>query len=82
MKQLPSLCMDRRSGYAPHIMTKAKNHDVLKPQFWYKLYMFDDVRTVILPNGDYVPLPHEDFDLGSFAVALCKDKIREDLFHQ
>lgn len=72
--------MARLSGYAPPIMTKAK-----KPQgvdAWYRVYMLDDVRAVTLPTGELVPLPHEDFDLGSFAVAMCKDKIREDLFHQ
>lgn len=66
-------------------MTKGKKHATPKPKgidAWYRVYMFKDVRAVILPTGELVPLPHEDFDLGSFAVALCKDKIREDLFHQ
>lgn len=83
--------MAQLSGYAPSIMTKGKNFKEIvdgikffadKPPFWYRVYMFDDVRAVILPTGEIVPLPHEDFSLGSLAVALCKDKIKESLLNQ
>lgn len=66
-------------------MTKGKNFkacDAVNNAPWYRVYMFNDIRAVILPTGELVPLPHEDFSLGSFAVALCKDKIKEYLLDQ
>lgn len=83
--------MAQLSGYALSIMTKGKNFDQMvdgikffadKPPFWYRVYMFDDVRTVILPTGEITPLPHDSFQIGSFALALCKEKIKEALLNQ
>ena len=68
-------------------MQKGDNFDgihclVLKPAMWHRVYMMDDVRAFILPNGELTALPRDAFQINSFALSLHSDIIKEELLNQ